>query len=77
MRAEVATDPIEDHVVVRELTRRLAEAAERIRARMDRVSELDAPSEDVLIEVLRSLEEQLWMIRVQRPGVEASLNRAR
>jgi starvation-inducible DNA-binding protein len=58
---------IEDHAVVRELTRRLAEAAERVRSRMDRLSELDAVSEDVLVEVLRALEQQLWMIRAQRP----------
>jgi starvation-inducible DNA-binding protein len=58
---------IEDHVVVAALTRLLAQAAERIRARMERLSELDAASEDVLVEVLRALEQQLWMVRVQRP----------
>jgi starvation-inducible DNA-binding protein len=58
---------IEDHVVVTALTRLLAQAAERIRARMERLSELDAASEDVLVEVLRALEQQLWMVRVQRP----------
>jgi starvation-inducible DNA-binding protein len=58
---------IEDHAVVRELTRRLAEAAERVRSRMDRLGELDAASEDVVVEVLRALEQQLWMIRAQRP----------
>ena len=58
---------IEDHVVVATLTRLLAQAAERIRARMERVSELDAASEDVLIEVLRTVEQQLWMVRAQRP----------
>src|SRR5215831_9501339 len=58
---------IEDRAVVRELTRRLAEGAERIRSRMDRLGELDAASQDVLVEVLRALEQQLWMIRAQRP----------
>lgn len=57
---------IEDRVVVMTLTSRLAEAAERIRERMERLGELDAASEDVLIEVVRALEKQLWMIRVQR-----------
>ena len=56
---------IQDHVVVRELTTRLAEAAERAREKMDRLSELDAASEDAVIEVVRKLEEQLWMFRVQ------------
>ncbi|MDX6503702.1 MAG: starvation-inducible DNA-binding protein [Gaiellaceae bacterium] len=56
---------IEDHVVVADLTRRLADVTERIRERMDRLGDLDLPSQDVLIEVMRTLEQQLWMIRVQ------------
>jgi starvation-inducible DNA-binding protein len=58
---------LEDHVVVRELTGRLAEVAERARERMDRLGELDAATQDVLIEVVRALEKQLWMIRAQFP----------
>jgi len=54
-----------DHAVVRELTGHLADVAERVRERMDRMGEIDAASQDVLIEVLRELEKQLWMIRVQ------------
>ena len=61
----VGTGPLEDHVVVRELTTRLAEVAERVRERMGRLGELDAASQDVIIEVLRALEQQLWMVRVQ------------
>jgi starvation-inducible DNA-binding protein len=57
--------PLEDHVVVRELTGRLADIAERARERMDRLGEIDAASQDVVIEVLRELEKQLWMIRAQ------------
>jgi starvation-inducible DNA-binding protein len=56
---------VEDRVVVRELTSRLAEVAERARGRMDRLGELDAASQDVVIEVVRALEEQLWMVRAQ------------
>jgi starvation-inducible DNA-binding protein len=66
--AAVDRGPIADRVVVETLTHRLAEAAERIRGRMERLSELDAASEDVLVEVLRALEQQLWMIRAQRPA---------
>ena len=66
--APIDPGPIADHAVVRELTRRLAEAAERVRARMDRLGELDAASQDVLIEVVRGLEENLWMVRAQLPG---------
>ena len=61
----VKAGPLEDHVVVRELTTRLAEVVERVRGRMDRLGELDAASQDVVIEVLRALEQQLWMVRVQ------------
>ena len=50
---------------MRELTTRLAEVAERVRGRMDRLGEIDAASQDVLIEVVRALEQQLWMVRVQ------------
>ena len=51
--------------MVRELTGRVADVAERVRERMDRLGEIDAASQDVLIEVVRALEQQLWMIRVQ------------
>jgi starvation-inducible DNA-binding protein len=63
----VERGPLEDHVVVRELTRRLADVTERARERMDRLGELDAASQDVVIEVVRELEKQLWMIRTQFP----------
>jgi starvation-inducible DNA-binding protein len=58
---------IEDLEVVRLLARRLGEVAERARERSARVSELDPPTEDVFIEVIRALEEQLWMVRAQLP----------
>jgi starvation-inducible DNA-binding protein len=63
---------VEDHVVVRELTGRLADVAERVRERMDRMGEIDAASQDVVIDVLRELEKQLWMIRAQFPPVGGS-----
>jgi starvation-inducible DNA-binding protein len=58
---------IADHAVVRELVRRLGMVAERARERMDRLGEFDAASQDVLVEVVRALEEQLWMLRAQLP----------
>jgi starvation-inducible DNA-binding protein len=58
---------IEDHVVVDRLTRLLADVGERTRERMERLGELDAVSQDVLIDVVRTLEEQLWMVRAQLP----------
>jgi starvation-inducible DNA-binding protein len=63
--APIAQAPIEDHAVVRELVHRIAQASELARGRMDRLGEIDLASQDVLIEVVRALEEQQWMLRVQ------------
>jgi len=63
--APVERAATQDHAVVRELTHRIADVSERARARMDRLGELDAASQDVLIEVVRALEEQQWMLRAQ------------
>jgi starvation-inducible DNA-binding protein len=63
----VVPGAIEDQLLVRELTHRLGDVSERIRGRMDRLGELDAASQDVLVEVIRALEQQLWMIRAQLP----------
>jgi DNA-binding ferritin-like protein len=46
----------------REHLHRLAGQARR---RMDRLADRDAASQDVLVEVVRVLEEQLWMVRSQ------------
>jgi starvation-inducible DNA-binding protein len=48
---------------IRQLVRRVAEVDERVRERCERLGEIDLASQDVLIEVGRSLEKQLWMIR--------------
>jgi starvation-inducible DNA-binding protein len=69
---KVERGAVEDHVVVRELTGRLADVAERVRERMDRMGDIDAASQDVLIEVLRELEKQLWMVRAQYPPAGGS-----
>jgi starvation-inducible DNA-binding protein len=61
----VERGPIADADLVRMLTHRLGEAGERARERMDRLGELDAASQDVVIEVVRALDEQLWMVRAQ------------
>jgi starvation-inducible DNA-binding protein len=65
--APVERGAIEDHAVIAGLSHRLADVAEGIRTRMDRLGELDAVSQDVLTDVLRAVEEQLWMVRSQRP----------
>jgi starvation-inducible DNA-binding protein len=66
--AAIERGPVEDQAVFRVLAERLAEVGERLRQRLDRVGELDLVSQDVLIEVGRKLEEQLWMSRAQLPG---------
>jgi starvation-inducible DNA-binding protein len=50
---------------IHELTRRVAEVDGRARERCEQLGELDLASQDVLIEVTRALEKQLWMIRSQ------------
>jgi starvation-inducible DNA-binding protein len=63
--APVARGALEDHLVVRELTHRVAEVSERVRDRMNRLGDADLASQDVLIEVVRVLEKQQWMLRAQ------------
>ena len=56
---------LEDHGVVRDLAHRIAEVSELVRGRMNRLGEVDLASQDVLIEVVRDLEKQQWMLRAQ------------
>jgi starvation-inducible DNA-binding protein len=56
---------LEGHLVVWEMTRRVADVAERVRARLEPVGNLDLASQDVLVEVVRELEKQQWLLRVQ------------
>jgi starvation-inducible DNA-binding protein len=56
---------ISDSKVLQLLQQRVHAAIERGRERMERLGEIDAASEDLLIEIVRKLEEQLWMIRAQ------------
>ena len=57
--------PTEAPDAIRVVAHRLAEAAERLRHRANRLGSLDLASQDVAIQVLREIEKQLWMIRVQ------------
>lgn len=63
--APVGPGEHQDHAVVLEITQRVAMASELARERMDRLGELDPASQDVLIEVVRALEQQQWMLRAQ------------
>jgi starvation-inducible DNA-binding protein len=66
----VESGPLDTDTALRELVQRVAEVAERSRVRMDRLGELDLASQDVLIEVQRQLEKQLWMLRASLPAAE-------
>jgi starvation-inducible DNA-binding protein len=60
---------ISDQRVLQLLQQRVHAAIERCRERMDRLGEIDAATQDLLIDVVLKLEEQLWMIRAQaQPG---------
>jgi starvation-inducible DNA-binding protein len=59
---------LDTDTALRELVPRVADVAERSRMRMDRLGELDLASQDVLIEVQRELEKQLWMLRSSLPA---------
>lgn len=61
----VAAAVVEDHLLVHEIAHRVAEVAERVRARLRPIGEIDLVSQDVLIGVARELEKQLWMLRTQ------------
>jgi starvation-inducible DNA-binding protein len=63
--APVTPAALQDHLVVRELTHRIAEVSEQVRERMNRLGDADLASQDVLIEVVRELEKQQWMLRAQ------------
>ena len=56
---------ISDADVVLGFAHRISSAVYRARERMDRLDELDLASQDLIIEVVRVLEKQLWMFRVQ------------
>jgi starvation-inducible DNA-binding protein len=64
----VDTGSLDTDAATHQLVERLADVTERIRSRMDRLGELDLVSQDVLIEALRELEKQQWMLRVSLPA---------
>jgi starvation-inducible DNA-binding protein len=66
--APVVAEALEGHIVVRQVVDRVAQVSESTRERMDRIAERDAVSQDVLIQVVRTLEQQQWMLRAQLSG---------
>lgn len=66
--APVDRGAVHDELALAQIVQRVAEVDESTRERMDRLAELDVVSQDVLLGVVRKLEEQLWMIRSQMPN---------
>jgi starvation-inducible DNA-binding protein len=66
--APVESGRLDTDSALAELVPRLADVAARIRAWTERLGELDLASQDVLIEVVRELEKQLWMLRASLPA---------
>lgn len=64
-RVRVEPGAVEDRTAIRLLGNRLTRVAARSRHRMESLDELDGASQDVVTEVVRALEEHLWMIRAQ------------
>jgi starvation-inducible DNA-binding protein len=67
----VESGSLDTDTALSELVSRVAGVAARVRARLERVGEIDLASQDVLIEVVRDLEKQLWMLRVSLPAESA------
>jgi starvation-inducible DNA-binding protein len=59
----VETGYLADDKVIRTMTDLLAGVVSRMRARMDATGEPDLATQDLLIEVVRDLEEQHWMFQ--------------
>ncbi len=63
--AALPAGPQRDHELVVALTRLLTDAVGIVRDRCERLEDVDVVTADLLHGVIASLEEQLWMIRVQ------------
>lgn len=58
--------PIKDSEVISQLTERLGVAIAKLNERRARVGEIDPTSEDLLIAVAQTLEENHWMLNAQQ-----------
>jgi len=63
--ATLPPGPLADQAVVVAMDERVTLVAARIRERADRIAD-DLATQDLLIEILRGLEKQRWMIRAHR-----------
>lgn len=69
--SDVTIDPVDasfldDSTVIDLMTERIRTVVSNVRDRMPAVAEVDTAAEDVLIELTRVLDKQLWMTSAQR-----------
>jgi starvation-inducible DNA-binding protein len=69
--SDVSIDPVDasfldDSTVIDLMTERIRTVVTNVRDRMPAVAEVDTAAEDVLIELTRALDKQLWMTSAQR-----------
>jgi starvation-inducible DNA-binding protein len=64
--AAFPTGHLRDTEVIDTVAERVAAVAARTRVRIDHAASRDAVTEDLLIDVAATLEQQLWMLRAQR-----------
>jgi starvation-inducible DNA-binding protein len=64
--APVPAGPIEDRAALAAVEERVTLVADRVRTRADDLGEVDIATQDLLIEILRGLEKQRWMLRAHR-----------
>ncbi len=62
----IPAGPIEDQAALAAFDERVTLVASNVRNRADRIGEIDLASQDLLIEILRGLEKQRWMLRAHR-----------
>jgi starvation-inducible DNA-binding protein len=69
--SDVTMDPVDvsfldDEAVIELMTDRIRTVVTNVRERMPKVAEVDSAAEDLLIEITRVLDKQLWMTSAQR-----------
>ena len=57
---------IGDRAALAAVEERVSSVADRVRTRADDTGEVDVATQDLLIEVLRGLEKQRWMLRAHQ-----------
>jgi starvation-inducible DNA-binding protein len=63
---QLSPGPLADQLILAAFDERVTGVAARIRERADRIGDVDLATQDLLIEILRGLEKQRWMIRAHR-----------